>query len=83
MKKIKWINVTKLLPRLRFEGTDRDRLPAGWSARNLQAMRKLGLPSHELLEKTYGDADSSEGGSSTSFHANLPGLRLRYRADKE
>lgn len=81
--RMKWIDVTKVLPKLRFEGTERDRLPAGWSARNLQTMRKLSLSSHELLEKTYVDADSAEGGGTTRFHANLPGLRLCYRPDKD
>ena len=78
--KIKWIDVTKVLPRLRFESTKRDRLPADWSASNLQTMRKLSPSSHGLLEKTY---ETSDDTGSTRFHANIPGLRLCYRPDKD
>lgn len=58
--RMQWRDVTEVLPKLRFSGTKRDRLPSAWGAGNLQTMRWLSLPSHELLEKTYGGAGSSE-----------------------
>ena len=51
--KMKWIDVTTELPKLWFSGTKNNRLLPGWSAGNLQAMRKLTDGSGKMLQRIY------------------------------
>jgi preprotein translocase subunit SecB len=51
--KMKWVDVTDDLPKLRFSGTKNDRLPASWGPGNLQTMRKLTEASGKILRSIY------------------------------
>lgn len=53
------IDITDLAPKLRFQGTV-DRLPAGFTGRNLQTMRKLTPVSADLIEATWSEFGEGE-----------------------
>jgi hypothetical protein len=57
---MKWIDVTNKLPKLRFSGTDKDRLPLGWGAGNLQSVRTLTEDSGKMLRQIYDEAGAPQ-----------------------
>jgi len=60
-----WIDISNVALDLRFDGVV-DRLPMGFSGRNMQSMRKLAIPSIQLLEEKWQSGLAFERGQTLS-----------------